>query len=86
MRTIYSNNTGFGSRWYRATGDKQKVNIQRKNAGSSTWKTIETVDRATFNDLARHFDIYNGYNQNPAHMLQIISAIHGEEDNSYDNN
>lgn len=86
MRTIYSNNTAFGNRSYRATGDREKVNIQRRTAGNVSWVTIETIDRSYFDDLADHFDIYNPYNQNPAHMLQILSAINGEEDNDYDNN
>lgn len=80
MRTIYYNSTGYGNVWYRATGDLRKVNIQRKNGGTSTWKTLETIRREVFDERARYFDIYNPYNQNPAHMLKIIRSINGECD------
>ena len=86
MKTIYKNNCAFNGYSYRATGDKEWVNIQVRKSGNVSWETIETVDSAYFDYSARSFDIYNPYNQNPAHMIQIISAIHGEEDNSYDNN
>ena len=63
--------TGFGNYWYRATGDKNKVNIQQKKGGKLTWKTIATLVRSDFTEFAKHLDIYNPYNQNPTHMLQI---------------
>ena len=76
MKTIYRSKDYLGGFEYRATGNNETVNLQERKAQQVKWKTIETISKADFDRYADEENIYNPYNQNPAHINNIIKGIH----------
>ncbi len=75
-KNIYQTVDGFGNSAYRAMKRNNVVVIQESWKGRQ-WKDIARTSLSTFEELAEEYDIYNSYNQNPAHLYHIAQRIKG---------
>jgi len=75
-KNIYQTVGAFGGSAYRAMRRGMIVVIQQSRQGRP-WKDIARTSLSKFEELAEEYDIYNSYNQNPAHLYRIAERIKG---------
>ena len=72
MKTVYESGCYLGKLEYRVTADASVANLQCRESSWYSWETIWRMGRAEFDEMAERHDIYNPYNQNPAHVPNLL--------------
>lgn len=75
-KNIYQTVDGFGDSLFRAMKRGTLVFIQQSKQGRA-WKDIARTSLSKFEELADEYNIYDPYNQNPAHLYRIAQRIKG---------
>ena len=74
-RTIKTFTTALGGYSYRVTSNGEKVNLQRRAAGTSTFRTFHSMTAAEWEEAAERYGIYDPYHgDNPATLEHIAHA------------
>ena len=73
-RTIKTLTTAFGGYSYRVTSNGEKVNLQRRAAGTSTFRTFHVMTMQAWEEAAEKHGIFDPYNDNPAVLEHIAHA------------
>jgi hypothetical protein len=69
---IYRSEGAYGGVSYRVTSNGKDVHLQSSEDLSKPWKTRARITQATWEKYAEKFDVFNPYNRNPAHVLNIL--------------
>ena len=73
-KNIYQAVGAFGGSSFRAIKCEKFVRIQESRNGAN-WRVIATTNPEHFYELAELHDIWNPYNSDPAHLLNIANSI-----------
>jgi hypothetical protein len=75
MKTLHQNNSALGGYGYRALLDKDRVKLQERHNGGR-WKTIRTVGLSEFDAFAESVNLYDAYNDDPAHLANFTNQLY----------
>lgn len=70
-RTIKTFTSAFGGFSYRVTSNGQEVHLQRRAAGTESFRTFHTMNAAEWEKAAEKHGIFDPYNDNPAALEHI---------------
>lgn len=75
FETIYRSNGAYHGVSYRATSNGKIVHLQASEDLSRPWRTREKITIEQWEKYAEELDIYNPYNDNPAHIYSILGDL-----------